>query len=462
LTNPAFDASNNRMASGQNWTYDSAGNVTDDPEGRTFIYDAENKQIEVRDSQQNIIGQYRYDGDGKRVKKIVPGTGEVTVFVYDVASKLIGEYSTIVASVEDAKVAYLTADHLGSPRILTDQLGQVISRRDFHPFGEEIATPQRTQSVGYGDDTVRQKFTGYERDDETGLEFAQARMYASRQGRFSGCDPLLLTGKPINPKTWNRYVYVLNNPLKRVDPSGLTDEEANQQDKKRRVYVFVFLSKEEQTGTIDDARNTKNRRDSRTFTVIEPPDFEKLKAAAPKGTEVIIKGTEATLEDFQNALEDESAAGVIFIGHATGSTEMTDSGSVFSANGLRIGGLFGDDSVSFYDESTKTDVKAGMVAIFGCDTKSLGALFGGSNPVIGINSGSDGLSGTQAIAQAGYSAAANIVSGKGPDAVAIQANATFVKHSGEFTKTFGTGRNRVNVIKTPDSLFNGDHVTRIR
>ncbi|MCV4784081.1 hypothetical protein OFM36_32080, partial [Escherichia coli] len=62
----------------------------------------------------NTIGVYEYDGDDRRVKKIVPGTGEVTVFVYDAGGKLVAEYSTQVASAQDAKVAYLTADHLGS------------------------------------------------------------------------------------------------------------------------------------------------------------------------------------------------------------------------------------------------------------------------------------------------------------------------------------------------------------
>ena len=51
---------------------------------------------------------------------------------------MVAEYSTIVASPTEAKISYLTNDHLGSPRILTDQNGQVISRRDFLPYGEEI------------------------------------------------------------------------------------------------------------------------------------------------------------------------------------------------------------------------------------------------------------------------------------------------------------------------------------
>jgi hypothetical protein len=46
-------------------------------------------------------------------------------------------------------------------------------------------------------------------------------MYANQHGRFTSPDPLLTTGRFYNPKTWNRYVYTLNNPLKFTDPTGL-------------------------------------------------------------------------------------------------------------------------------------------------------------------------------------------------------------------------------------------------
>jgi YD repeat-containing protein len=104
------------------------GHTTADAEGRTFVYDAENKQVEVIESSVTI-GEYFYDGDGKRVKKVVPG-GETTVFVYDAGGKLVGEYSSVVQTGSDAKTVYTTNDHLGSPRINTDATGQGISRHD--------------------------------------------------------------------------------------------------------------------------------------------------------------------------------------------------------------------------------------------------------------------------------------------------------------------------------------------
>jgi RHS repeat-associated protein len=228
ILNPSINQSNNRLSSSDDYVFDSSGNTTEDAQGRTFIYDAENKQIEVQDSRQNVIGQYHYDGDGKRVKKYVPDTGEVTVFVYSAGGQLVAEYSTAIS--QDPKVSYTTADHLGSPRILTDENGATISRRDFHPFGEEISTPERTAALGYQPDDVRQKFTGYERDTETDLDFAQARMYARQLGRFTGSDALMSSGKPSSPQSWNRYGYTLNNPLILVDPSGLYVCKAEKQE----------------------------------------------------------------------------------------------------------------------------------------------------------------------------------------------------------------------------------------
>jgi YD repeat-containing protein len=150
VCNPQIDPTTNRLIGSQ---FDASGNTKIDANGQTFTYDAENKQVQVSNSS-GIVGQYFYDGDGKRVKKIVPSTGETTIFVYDASGKMVAEYSTAVASTSEAKVSYLTSDHLGSPRINTDQNGQVIARHDYQPFGEEI------QRASYGADSTRQKFTG--------------------------------------------------------------------------------------------------------------------------------------------------------------------------------------------------------------------------------------------------------------------------------------------------------------
>ncbi|MCV4697166.1 hypothetical protein OFB92_29105, partial [Escherichia coli] len=54
--------------------------------------------------------------------------------------------------------------------------GAVVGRKDFAAFGDEVATP--TQGLGYQPYNIRQDYTGYEKDDESGLEFAQAKLRA--------------------------------------------------------------------------------------------------------------------------------------------------------------------------------------------------------------------------------------------------------------------------------------------
>ncbi len=132
---------------------------------------------------------------------------------------------------------WLVSDQLGTPRMVIDQTGSLsgVKRHDYLPFGEEIPSDAtwRTIARGYVGDNVRQEFTKYERDHETGLDYAQARYFASAQGRFTGVDPLLASALAGAPQTWNRYSYALNNPLRLIDPSGMkveeTDEEGSQQ-----------------------------------------------------------------------------------------------------------------------------------------------------------------------------------------------------------------------------------------
>jgi RHS repeat-associated protein len=80
--------------------------------------------------------------------------------------------------------------------------------------------------LGYTDpgysapDGVRQRFTQYERDSETSLDFAGARYYASAQGRFTGPDNFLNDTLVVDPQSWNLYAFARNNPLKFTDPTG--------------------------------------------------------------------------------------------------------------------------------------------------------------------------------------------------------------------------------------------------
>jgi RHS repeat-associated protein len=218
-----IDQANNRFTSGQgSILYDNAGNLTRDFSGHTFGYDGENHQTSYDGGATANGTDYKYDGDGRRVKKVNGTAQATTVFVYNAMGQLVAEYDNTTPQ-GSGGTSYLTADNLGTPRVITDASGAVKARHDYLPFGEELQAGMggRTQQQGYVGDNVRQGFVGYEHDDETGLDFAQARYYANLQGRFTSADPLLASGRPADPQTWNRYVYCRNNPLVYVDPSGL-------------------------------------------------------------------------------------------------------------------------------------------------------------------------------------------------------------------------------------------------
>lgn len=115
----------------------------------------------------------------------------------------------------------MTQDHLGSPRVITNEIGAVTSRKDFAAFGEESIASQRSSSLGYQAPNIREDYTGYEKDAESGLEFAQTRYYNPTHGRYTSIDPLTASASIKNPQTFNRYSYVLNSPYNFVDPLGL-------------------------------------------------------------------------------------------------------------------------------------------------------------------------------------------------------------------------------------------------
>jgi RHS repeat-associated protein len=110
--------------------------------------------------------------------------------------------------------------------MIADRTGSLagVSRHDYLPFGEELAADVggRTPEQGYSyPDGMRQGFTGYEEDSETGLNYAQARYHSPVMGRFTGVDPIVVTPERFSdPQQFNLYAYTRNNPLRFIDPTG--------------------------------------------------------------------------------------------------------------------------------------------------------------------------------------------------------------------------------------------------
>jgi RHS repeat-associated protein len=113
------------------------------------------------------------------------------------------------------------------------------------PFGEELfaGTGGRSTGQGYVGDSVRQKFTSYERDIESSLDFAQARYYGYGYGRFTSPDPLMASANQIRPQSWNRYSYSYNNPLRYTDPSGMIAGDFYNLDGKRLAQMELMTGK---------------------------------------------------------------------------------------------------------------------------------------------------------------------------------------------------------------------------
>jgi RHS repeat-associated protein len=115
-------------------------------------------------------------------------------------------------------VEYYHLDGVGNVLAVTDSAGTVVEQHDYLPFGEEWCGTAICGAVTAGQP---KRFTGKERDAETGLDYFGARYYSSRIGRFTTTDPVLdAKGALFNPQKWNRYAYGLNNPFRYVDPDG--------------------------------------------------------------------------------------------------------------------------------------------------------------------------------------------------------------------------------------------------
>jgi YD repeat-containing protein len=143
---------------------------------RSFTYDAANRQITATIN--GTVQSYEYDGNGMRVAKTV--NGQRTVYVYDGMGQLAAEYG----AASDSGTEYLTADALGSTRLVTNASMGVKRSYDYLPFGEDLragtdgrdatfppATPP-TPNIATG---IKNGFTGKERDAATGLDYFVAR-----------------------------------------------------------------------------------------------------------------------------------------------------------------------------------------------------------------------------------------------------------------------------------------------
>ena len=180
-----------------------------------YTFDLANRLTQVKKN--NVtIGTYAYDANGIRAKKVENGaTTHYLALGYKVMYEKTGAVGTHhifagsqrIAEVRGPTTSYFHNDHLGSPRVVTDASGVPGLPMATKPFGEPHVGSAQTS---YG-------FTGKDLDS-TGLYYFAARYYDASVGRFISEDSY--AGDLLVPLSQNRYIYVGNNPLVLVDPSG--------------------------------------------------------------------------------------------------------------------------------------------------------------------------------------------------------------------------------------------------
>ena len=205
--NPA----NNQIQGVSGLSYDANGNTV----SSGITYDAENRMI--------AGGAYAYDAKNKRIWITggqVDGLGNATAYtvnVYEAGGQKLGAYQIAPYTQNGIGVLNVTLSssdqYFGGRRLaVMDQLG---SAGTYYPWGEDKGStnPQNTWS-----------YATYWRDSGTNLDYANNRYYSNAYGRFMTPDPYKGRsggpGDPNNPQSWNRYAYVVGDPVNLIDPRG--------------------------------------------------------------------------------------------------------------------------------------------------------------------------------------------------------------------------------------------------
>src|SRR5262245_41691455 len=136
--------------------------------------------------------------------------------------------ASLAASPASAQIVnYYHLDAIGNVRAITNDALATVEARRYIPYGEEWCTGPPGQICNGVAPGQPKRFTGKQRDYDTGLDYFGARYYRANLGRFTTVDPAYTWRENLSdPQRWNRYAYGRNNPLRYVDPDGRIIDDA--------------------------------------------------------------------------------------------------------------------------------------------------------------------------------------------------------------------------------------------
>jgi RHS repeat-associated protein len=197
--------------------YDANGNRLGIGGSADAIYDANNRLVD------DGMTTYAYDAEGTRVRagtkvfvrELFEAEGATSMSYYYLGKERVARRD------QTGAVAYYHGDSIGTVRTLTSATAAVAGRKLAFAFGELASSTGIEDPFG---------IAGQRRDD-SGLFHMGARMMDPAHGQFTQPDP---SGAPdpARPQTLNRYSYVLNNPIRLLDPTGFREED-EEENKKR-------------------------------------------------------------------------------------------------------------------------------------------------------------------------------------------------------------------------------------
>ena len=272
-----------------------------------YKYNLQNRLSTVKKNEE-VIAEFQYDANGMRIKAeeqlIEEKTSKITYYVYGYSGKVLLEESNDNSSgskytsyiyafgksfaridgvintetLIEANITYFHYDNLGSTRLMTDREGKITFDQDYLPFGGDL--PKVGQVEVQNDSNEGHKYTGQQEVVSIGLYYYGARYYDPEIGRFITEDSY--RGELNNPQSQNLYIYVMNNPLRYVDPSGhrpiLTDPNEQTLEQTRILNYLAYGDEEMIEATqeylkIESRKNNNKINLSKTNTQIDMPQF---------------------------------------------------------------------------------------------------------------------------------------------------------------------------------------------